>query len=134
MAVRGIRGATTVTADRSDLVLEATGELLSEILRENPSMCPADIGSVIFSMTADLISVFPAQAARLMDWGEVPLFCMQEIPVPNSLPMCIRVLIHWNTQLSQKEIKHVYLRDAIRLRPDIASAQLEEQYVNHHEN
>jgi chorismate mutase len=123
MAVRGIRGAITVTADRPDLILEAVEELLSVILRENPSLRSADIGSVIFSMTADLISVFPAQAARQMGWGDVPLFCTQEIPVPNSLPKCIRVLIHWNTRLSQDKIKHVYLHDAIRLRPDIVSAQ-----------
>jgi len=123
MAVRGIRGAITVTADRPDLILEAVEELLSVILRENPSLRSADIGSVIFSMTADLISVFPAQAARQMGWGDVPLFCTQEIPVLNSLPKCIRVLIHWNTRLSQDKIKHVYLHDAIRLRPDIVSAQ-----------
>ncbi len=123
MAVRGIRGATTVTADRPDLILEATGELLSAILRENPSLCTADIGSVIFSMTSDLISIFPAQAARQMGWGDVPLFCTQEIPVPNSLQRCIRVLIHWNTRRPQNAIKHVYLSDAVRLRPDIVSAQ-----------
>lgn len=122
MVVRGIRGATTVVADSPELILEATEELLSAILRENPSLQSTDIGSAIFSMTVDLKSVFPAQAARQMGWGDVPLFCMQEIPVPNSLSKCIRVLIHWNTKLSQNNIKHVYLRDAIRLRPDITSA------------
>ncbi len=123
MTIRGIRGATTVTGDEPDLILEATGELLAAIMRENPSLQSTDIGSVIFSMTDDLRSVYPAQAARQMEWTDVPLFCTQEIPVPNGLPRCIRVLIHWNTQLSQDKIKHVYLRDAIRLRPDIVSAQ-----------
>jgi chorismate mutase len=134
MAVRGIRGATTVTADHPDLILEAVEELLCVILRENPSLQPIDIGSVFFSMTEDLKSVFPAQAARQMGWGDVPLFCSPEIPVSNALPKCIRVLIHWNTRISQNKIKHVYLRDAIRLRPDIVSAKQEELYVNHHEN
>jgi chorismate mutase len=121
MAVRGIRGAITVGDDTPELILEATQELLSMIMIENPSMKTADICSAIFSLTEDLISVFPAKAARQMGWNEVPLFCTKEIPVPNSLPKCIRVLIHWNTELSQKQIKHVYLREAIRLRPDIAS-------------
>ncbi len=121
MAVRGIRGAITVGDDTPELILEATQELLSMIMIENPSMKTADICSAIFSLPEDLISVFPAKAARQMGWNEVPLFCTKEIPVPNSLPKCIRVLIHWNTELSQKQIKHVYLREAIRLRPDIAS-------------
>lgn len=120
MAVRGVRGATTVLEDRADLILEATKELLSEILKKNSAMQPKDIGSVIFSMTVDLKSVFPAQAARQIGWEDVPLFCAQEIPVPKSLARCIRVLIHWNTRISQKNIKHIYLREAVRLRPDIA--------------
>lgn len=122
MSVRGIRGAITVNEDLPEQILEATKEMLLVILSENPSLQSIDICSVIFSMTGDLKSVFPALAARQMGWSEVPLFCTQEIPVPNSLPKCIRVLIHWNTQLSQKNITHVYLRDATRLRPDIASA------------
>lgn len=123
MAVRGVRGATTVLEDRADLILEATKELLSEILKENPAMQLKDIGSVIFSMTIDLKSTFPAQAARQMGWENVPLFCSQEIPVPNALAKCIRVLIHWNTRIPQKNIKHVYLREAVCLRPDIASKE-----------
>ncbi|MBN1538116.1 MAG: chorismate mutase [Anaerolineales bacterium] len=123
MAVRGIRGATTVVADHPELILEATVELLTAIQAENPSLQLEDIGSVIFSLTEDLNSVFPAQAARQMGWGEVPLFCTREIPVPDSLLKCIRVLVHWNTELTQKDIKHVYLRDAVRLRPDFASAK-----------
>lgn len=121
MTVRGVRGATTVKEDRADLILEATQELLAAILKENPSMQSTDIASAIFSLTVDLNSIFPAQAARQMGWDEVPLFCTQEIPVPNSLPRCIRVLILWNTEISQGSIKHVYLREAVRLRPDFAS-------------
>jgi chorismate mutase len=72
-------------------------------------------------MTTDLNAVYPAKAARQMGWSNVPLICAQEIPVPDGLPLCIRVLISWNTDLPQDEIKHIYLREAATLRPDIAS-------------
>lgn len=123
MPIRGIRGATTVTADKPELILEATRELLEEILRENESMRPEDVGSALFTVTDDLASTFPAQAARQMGWGLVPMLCAREIPVPNSLPRVIRVLVHWNTDHSQNEITHVYLREAIKLRPDLVAAQ-----------
>ena len=123
MPIRGIRGATTVTADESDLILQATRELLEEILEENEGMQPDDIASAIFTVTDDLVSTFPAQAARQMGWDLVPMLCGREIPVPSSLPRVIRVLVHWNTQLTQSEIKHVYLHDAVKLRPDLVAAQ-----------
>jgi len=123
MPIRGIRGATTVAADDPDLILQATRELLEEILEENENMKPEDVASALFTVTDDLASTFPAQAARQMGWGLVPMLCAREIPVPNSLPRVIRVLVHWNTELSQKEITHVYLRDAVKLRPDLVAAQ-----------
>ena len=123
MPIRGIRGATTVTADEPDLILQATRELLEVILEENEGMQPEDVASAIFTVTDDLASTFPAQGARQMGWGLVPMLCGREIPVPNSLPRVIRVLVHWNTELSQKEITHVYLRDAVKLRPDLVAAQ-----------
>jgi chorismate mutase len=123
MPIRGIRGATSVTADQPDLILQATRELLEEILAENEGMQPEDIASLIFTVTDDLISTFPAQAARQMGWDLVPMLCGREIPVPNSLPRVIRVLVHWNTELAQSEIKHVYLHDAVKLRPDLVAAQ-----------
>ena len=123
MPIRGIRGATTVAADDPDLILQATRELLEEILCENESMRPQDVASALFTVTDDLASTFPAQAARQMGWGLVPMLCAREIPVPNSLPRVIRVLVHWNTELSQEEITHVYLRDAVKLRPDLVAAQ-----------
>lgn len=123
MPIRGIRGATTVPADDPDLILEATRELLEEILAENETMRPEDIASAIFTVTEDLASTFPAQAARQMGWDLVPMLCAREIPVPNSLPRVIRVLVHWNTDVPQDEITHVYLREAIKLRPDLAAAQ-----------
>ena len=123
MPIRGIRAATTVTADEPDLILQATRELLEEILAENEGMTPEDVASAIFTVTDDLASTFPAQGARQMGWGLVPMLCAREIPVPNSLPRVIRVLVHWNTNLPQDQIIHVYLREAIKLRPDLVAAQ-----------
>ena len=123
MPIRGIRGATTVSADEPELILEATRELLEAILGANDSMKPEDVGSALFTVTDDLASTFPAQGARQMGWGLVPMLCAREIPVPNSLPRVIRVLVHWNTELKQNEITHVYLREAVKLRPDLVAAQ-----------
>ncbi len=123
MPIRGIRGATTVTADEPELILEATRELLEEILAENEGMQTEDIASALFTVTDDLASTFPAQGARQMGWGLVPMMCAREIPVPGSLPKVIRVLVHWNTELPQNKITHVYLRDAVKLRPDLVAAQ-----------
>ena len=123
MPIRGIRGATTVAADQPDLILQATRELLETILEENEGMNPEDVASAIFTVTDDLASTFPAQGARQMGWGLVPMLCAREIPVPNSLPRVIRVLVHWNTEVPQSEITHVYLREAVKLRPDLVAAQ-----------
>lgn len=123
MTIRGIRGATTVAADTPDLILQATRELLEAILEENNGMRPEDIASAVFTVTDDLVSTFPAQAARQMGWDMVPMLCAREIPVPGSLPRVIRVLVHWNTDTPQSDVKHVYLRDAVRLRPDLVAAQ-----------
>ncbi|HEU0293471.1 MAG TPA: chorismate mutase [Anaerolineales bacterium] len=123
MSIRGIRGATTVAADEPELILQATRELLEEILAENEGMAPEDVASALFTVTDDLASTFPAQGARQMGWGLVPMLCAREIPVPNSLPRVIRVLVHWNTDLPQDQITHVYLREAVKLRPDLVAAQ-----------
>ena len=123
MTIRGIRGATTVSADEPEGILQATRELLEAILDANFQMKPEDVASAIFTVTDDLAATFPAQAARQMGWEMVPMLCAREIPVPDSLPRVIRVLVHWNTELPQSEIKHVYLRDAVKLRPDLVAAQ-----------
>ena len=123
MSIRGIRGATTVTADEPDLILQATRELLEEILAANEGMQPEEVASALFTVTDDLVSTFPAQAARQMGWGLVPMLCAREIPVPGSLPRVIRVLVHWNTELPQNAVTHVYLREAVKLRPDLVAAQ-----------
>lgn len=123
MSIRGVRGAITVEADDPDLILQATRELLEAILSANEGMSPEDVGSAIFTVTDDLKSIFPAQAARQMGWGLVPMMCAREIPVAGSLSRVIRVLVHWNTALPQNGITHIYLKDAIKLRPDLVSAQ-----------
>jgi len=122
MPARGIRGAITVREDSPEAIREAPRDLLLAILEANPSLRPADIASVFFTVTEDIRSAYPALAARELGWGEVPLMCAREIPVPGSLPECIRVMIIWNTELSQKEIHHIYLREAVQLRPDLVQA------------
>jgi chorismate mutase len=123
MAIRGIRGATTVAADVPELILQATRELLEAILQENKGMALEDVGSALFTVTDDLVSTFPAQGARQMGWGLVPMMCAREIPVTGSLRKVIRVLVHWNTETPQDKVTHVYLRDAVKLRPDLVAAQ-----------
>ena len=120
MPTRGLRGATTIESDSRENVLSATKELLEAILRANPSLNTEDLASALFTVTDDIASVYPALAARQIGWDLVPMTCAREIPVPGSLPFCIRVLIHWNTDLPQSAIKHVYLREAVKLRPDLA--------------
>jgi len=118
--VRGIRGAITVTEDTPEEIVAATQEMLRALMDRN-GFTAEDVISAIFTVTPDITSEFPARGARLMGWTRVPLLCSQEMPVPGALPRCIRVLLHVNTDKSQAEIKHVYLRGASALRPDMAS-------------
>jgi chorismate mutase len=94
---------------------------LDKLLKANPDLKPGDIASALFTVTDDIASAYPALAARQMGWDLVPMMCTREIPVPGSLLLCIRVLVHWNTDKEQSAIKHVYLRDAVKLRPDLAA-------------
>ena len=123
MAIRGVRGATAVAADEPQTIFRATQELLVEIMEQNPGMRAEDIASALFTLTEDLASAYPAQAARQIGWEEVPMMCAREIPVPGSLPRIIRVLVHWNTDMPQARIRHVYRGDAAQLRPDLAPTQ-----------
>ena len=118
--VRGIRGAITVARDEPSLILDATERLLREIVDAN-GFSPDDVASALFTVTPDLISEFPAAAARRMGWTLVPLLNFTEIGVPGRLERCIRVLIHINTQAGQGAIQHVYLEGARVLRPDLSS-------------
>lgn len=117
---RGVRGATTAEANTREDILQATRQLLALMIRLN-GIDTESVGSAIFTVTRDLDAEFPALAARQLGWLDVPLLCSYEISVPNSLPRCIRVLVNWNTTKSQKEIQHVYIKDAARLRPDLCT-------------
>jgi len=97
--------------------------LLEHIITTN-ALDVTDIASVIFTATPDLDAVYPAVAAREMGWTDIPLLCMQEMAVQGSLPRCIRVLLHWNTDHAQADIHHVYLGEARALRPDITNSEL----------
>lgn len=119
MMCRGVRGATTVAVDSRDDILTATRQLLALMIRRN-GIVSTDVASVIFTVTHDLKSEFPAVAARQMGWLDVPLLCGYEVSVASSLPRCIRILVHWNTRKSQAEIQHTYMREAISLRPDLS--------------
>lgn len=123
MPVRGIRGATTVDVDLPEKILEATRELLLELLQANDLVAFEDIVSVVFTTTPDLTSAFPAEATRAVGMTQVPLLCASEIPVPDGMPRCVRVLFHVNTDKKQDEMRHVYLREARKLRPDMNRPQ-----------
>ena len=118
-ACRGIRGATTASANTAEDILEATDELMRTVIALN-ELEPADVASVIFTTTPDLTATFPALAARDIGWTEVPLMCAHEMAVPGSLQKCVRVMIHVNTTKSAAEIRHVYLKGARELRPEWA--------------
>lgn len=116
--VRALRGATTVEHDSPQEITERVQELLAEVLRRN-DLHLDDVVSVIFTSTSDLVSVFPATAARGIGFGAVPLLCASEIPVPGSMPRCVRVLLHVHTERPPGELRHVYLHDARDLRDDL---------------
>ncbi len=119
MACRGIRGATTIRENEREEILVATRQLLALLIRQN-EIEPQDVASASFTTTPDIDAEFPALAARQLGWLDVPLLCGHEMSVPGGLPLCIRVMIHWNTDKRQDEIHHVYVRDAERLRPDLS--------------
>ncbi|OGO27548.1 MAG: chorismate mutase [Chloroflexi bacterium RBG_16_54_18] len=121
MPVQGIRGATVADENQPESILAATRGLLNAILEANPTLRVSDLASLIITVTEDLNAAYPAQAARQMGWTNVAMMCMQEIPVPDGLPNCIRVLLHWNTELPQNSIRHIYLGAAANLRPDLVS-------------
>ncbi|HFC12682.1 MAG TPA: chorismate mutase [Anaerolineae bacterium] len=114
---RGVRGATTVTRNDKAEILEATRELLYILIRAN-GIHPDDVASGLFTTTIDLNTTYPALAARQLGWYDVALICSHELDIVNGLPMCIRVLLHWNTDKTPQEITHVYLRGALSLRKD----------------
>ncbi len=120
MLTRGVRGATTVEANTPEAILEATKELLAAMLKVN-EIDVEYVASALFTATPDLNAEFPALAAREMGWTDVALLCGHEMNKPGSLPMCLRILLHVNTEKPAREVKHLYLRGARVLRPDIES-------------
>ena len=119
MESRGVRGAITLSANTKEEIQNATVELLNEMLAKN-EIQTNDISFAIFTLTSDLNADFPAKYARLnCGFNQVPMMCYQELDVPNSLRMCLRVLLNVNTNKSQEEIKHIYLKGASILRGDL---------------
>ncbi|MGN7311219.1 chorismate mutase [Alkalicoccobacillus gibsonii] len=117
--VRGIRGATTVKVNQEDEILHETEQLFKAIAYQN-EIDPVDVAQVLITVTEDLNATFPAKAMRrLPGWDFVPVTCAKEINVPGSLPQCVRILMTVNTAKTQKEIHHVYLNEAVKLRPDL---------------
>ncbi|MEW6182059.1 MAG: chorismate mutase [Bacillota bacterium] len=122
MRVRGIRGAITVKENTAKDIITGTKELLQSMVQEN-ALDLDEVASVFFTLSPDLNAQFPALAAREIGWRHVPLLCAREIDVPGAASRVIRVLLHVNTDKSQKELKHVYLGDAAGLRPDLSVPQ-----------
>lgn len=119
-AVRGIRGAITVDANEASAITGATAELLL-MLRDLNALRSEDLAYIWFTVTEDIDAAFPADAARAtLGWTDVPLICSREIPVPGALACCIRVLIAWNTEKTQGQVQHAYMRGARSLRPSWA--------------
>lgn len=116
--MRGVRGATRVKANDAAEILEATKELLEKMIELN-GIEEEFVASALFTTTPDLNAVYPAAAAREIGWHKVALMGFQEIEIPNGMNFTIRILVHWNTEKTLDEVKHVYMRDAIKLRPDL---------------
>ena len=117
--IRGVRGAITIEQDEAQQIWDATAELCLQMVKEN-AISPEEIASITISTTPDIHAAFPARSVRSMEgWQFVPIMCMHEMDVPGALPLCIRVLMHVNTQAVQSDIVHVYLNDAVKLRPDL---------------
>lgn len=115
MNCRGIRGATTVDSNTKEAVLAATRELLRDMVAYN-DVREEDVAAIFFTTTADLNATFPAEAARETGLSRAPLLCGQEIDVPGSLPMCLRILILFNTDKDASDIAHVYIKGATVLK------------------
>lgn len=122
--IRGVRGATTVGENSEEEILSATEELVAKMIEEN-HILPDSVASVFISTTEDISATFPAKVLRKFEgWTYVPVMCMREMHVPNSLKLCIRIMIHMNSGKSQEEIFHVYLRGAKVLRPDLENEKV----------
>lgn len=119
LSVRGLRGAITVDKNTEDEMVAATKQVVKEMIEKN-AISPEQVAQVLMTVTEDLNATFPAKALRLFPgWTHVPVMCATEIPVPNGLEKCIRIMMTINTDKSQTEMKHIYLRNAVKLRPEL---------------
>lgn len=118
MLMRGARGAITVSEDTEEAIIQGTTELLRAMIEAN-DIQEEMVASVLFTATPDLSACYPAAAARALGWRNTALLGFQEIHVPDGLQFCVRILIHWNTNMSLDEVEHIYLRGAQILRPDL---------------
>ena len=118
MAVRAIRGATQLEEDVRDHMLERVAEMVTDVMEAN-GLEVDDFNSVIFTATSDLVSEFPAYAARRLGFGEIPLICARELEIDGSMPRCVRMMAHVETDLPRADITHVYLHGAAALRSDL---------------
>lgn len=116
--MRGVRGAITAEHNTATAILQATRELLQAVIDAN-QIEEDDVASILFTTTPDLTAAYPARAARDLGWRRVALMGFQEIDCADAIPHCIRILIHWNTPKTLDEIRHVYMRGALALRPDL---------------
>jgi chorismate mutase len=119
--ILAVRGAIQVDADDADLIIKSTSDLIREVIRRN-ELCIEDVVYIFFTMTPDLTSEFPAAAVRKLGWNDIPLMCATEVAVPHSLPSVIRLMALIKTDRSRSEVRHVYLRGAAVLRPDLTFA------------
>ena len=124
--IRGVRGATTVEHNSTRAIMSATQELLLAMIEAN-GIVEDDVASILFTATPGLDAAYPAAAARELGWTRTALMGFQEAQVIDGLQQCVRVLIHWNTDKAMDAIQHVFLRDAVKLRPDLTSDQKAEE-------
>lgn len=120
MLCRGVRGATTIEHDTPEEILAATRELLQLMIEAN-QINPGDVASAIFTTTPDIVSEYPALAARQLGWVDTALLCGHEMAIPHGLKQCIRILLHWNTTHAARELRHIYIKGAVNLRPDLSA-------------
>ena len=126
MMIRGVRGAITVADNTEDAIWSATREVLETMVTRN-TINEDDVASILFTTTPELTAAYPAKAARMFGWSRTALMGFVEADITDGLKMCIRVLIHWNTDKSMDEIHHVFLRDAVKLRPDLQADDAKEE-------
>ena len=126
MMIRGVRGAITVDENTEEAIWSATQELLETMVKRN-DVNEDDVASILFTTTPELTAAYPAKAARMFGWSRTALMGFVEADIMDGLQMCIRVLIHWNTDKSIDELQHVFLRDAVKLRPDLHADDAKEE-------